>query len=369
MKVLILSANTGQGHNSCAKALKEVYENHGSSCEIQDALAFISPGFSRFICRWFIRIYRYCPRAFRWGYRVSETHPEVFAEGSFLYKIYRRGSVKLASYVKEGGFDTVICTHVFAAMILNAAPGLDKISIKTASVATDYTASPSVEQGNPDIQFIPDKSLESEFLVGNLTKEKIYPSGIPVREDFFVRLEKSAAKARMGIKEGHKHLLIMCGSMGCGHLKRLASRLKEALKEGQEATLICGTNKKLYRRLKRKNKDGSKLHICGYTNEISLYMDSADLYLTKPGGISVTEAAVKNLPMVFMDAVGGCEDHNSAFFTKTGGAVTANGPEELSKTCVSLLSDDERLSAMSNALKGLVCSNPAETIYSVMAKN
>ena len=41
---------------------------------------------------------------------------------------------------------------------------------------------------------------------------------------------------------------------------------------------------------------------------MALLMDSADLYLTKPGGISVTEAASMRLPMVFIDAVAGCEE-------------------------------------------------------------
>ena len=36
MKALILSANTGQGHNSCAKAIREVFLLHGELCDIED---------------------------------------------------------------------------------------------------------------------------------------------------------------------------------------------------------------------------------------------------------------------------------------------------------------------------------------------
>ena len=42
-------------------------------------------------------------------------------------------------------------------------------------------------------------------------------------------------------------------------------------------------------------------------------MDSADLFLTKPGGISTTEAMVKGLPMVLVNVVGGCETPNLEF--------------------------------------------------------
>lgn len=67
MKVLILSANTGQGHNSCAAAIKEVFEEHGDECEICDALALISKGASEFASNWHTQIYRHFPGAFRWG--------------------------------------------------------------------------------------------------------------------------------------------------------------------------------------------------------------------------------------------------------------------------------------------------------------
>lgn len=41
MRVLILSCNTGEGHNSCAKALKEIFESKGHHCIIEDSLRFI----------------------------------------------------------------------------------------------------------------------------------------------------------------------------------------------------------------------------------------------------------------------------------------------------------------------------------------
>ena len=76
---------------------------------------------------------------------------------------------------------------------------------------------------------------------------------------------------------------------------------------------------------------------------MALLMDSADLYLTKPGGISVTEAASMRLPMVFIDAVSGCEEYNKDFFLRTGGAVTGQTPREIARTSLSLLSNEPAL--------------------------
>ena len=49
MRTLILSCNTGAGHNSCAKAIQEVYQSRGDVCDIYDALLFISKRASKFM--------------------------------------------------------------------------------------------------------------------------------------------------------------------------------------------------------------------------------------------------------------------------------------------------------------------------------
>ena len=64
MRVLILSCNTGEGHNSCAAAVKAEFESRGDSCIIMDALTFISNGTSKFISKWHVRLYRYFPEVF-----------------------------------------------------------------------------------------------------------------------------------------------------------------------------------------------------------------------------------------------------------------------------------------------------------------
>ena len=50
MKVLILSCNTGGGHNSCAKAIGAELLNRGHTYETDDALLYVSKGTSR-CCR------------------------------------------------------------------------------------------------------------------------------------------------------------------------------------------------------------------------------------------------------------------------------------------------------------------------------
>lgn len=80
-------------------------------------------------------------------------------------------------------------------------------------------------------------------------------------------------------------------------------------------------------------------------------MDSADLYLTKPGGLSVTEAYVKALPMVCIDAVAGCEEHNRNFFLRMGAAKTGRNVQQLRNLCLRLLTDRRQLAEMRKTMQ------------------
>lgn len=343
-KVIILSCSTGQGHNSCAQAVQEYFQLQNVPCEIRDALDFVSPGFARFMSWGHSFVYRHLPGLFQWGYQYSDNHPHVLGRGSGVYALLTSGAGRMGQYLEEGGFDTVICTHVFAGMILSHALSQRPLPVQTAFIATDYTCYPCTELCGVDRYFIPCGELTETYVRRGIPRERIVSAGIPVRQSFWTYSED--AKAQLGLDPGRSHLLVMCGSMGCGPLARILRQLKLTLPEAAEATVICGSNRRLYRKLSRLCQGDPRLHVVGYTQQVPLYMDASQLYLTKPGGISVTEAAAKHLPMAFVNAVAGCEQYNLDFFTHMGAALTAATPEALAQESVRVLhspADQQRM--------------------------
>ncbi|MBQ7875362.1 MAG: glycosyltransferase [Oscillospiraceae bacterium] len=364
MRVLILSCSTGGGHNSCAAAISEIFEEHGDFCETKDSLSFVSDGFADFMSKGHSLLYRRFSFVFKNGYAFAERHPKVLKKNSAAYKLITKGSEKLYDYISEGGFDAVICVHVFSGMILNEAfENRPPLGVKTAFLATDYTCSPGVEIFDYDLLFIPDESLKAEFASHGIAKEKLLPTGIPVRNRFFHTADKAEAKRAFGILPEHRHLLVMCGSMGCGPFEKIMASLCERLPGNIEITAVCGSNEKLRKTLYAKYKNNKNIHIMGYTEDVPLLMESADLYLTKPGGLSTSEALAKALPMVFINAVGGCEKHNMEYFLSIGGAAAAKTPEALAKKCLSLLQSEKRLGGLSKALEKRRKPFAAKEIY------
>lgn len=366
MRVLLLSCNTGEGHNSCAKAIKEVFDAKGDTCVTEDALRFISAGVSRLISRGHVFVYRHLPWLFNWGYRFTERHSELFGEKKLMYRFFGQGADELERFIRQGNYEAVICTHPFAALMLTETKRRHALSTKTAFVATDYTCSPGVKESALDTYFIPDGTLEDEFECDRIPREKMIASGIPIRPCFYRRTPKEVAKRSFGIPPSHRHLVVMCGSMGCGPIRRIAERLADGLPDGVELSVVCGTNEKLKRRLETTLGKCPRLHIFGYVTDMSAMLDSADLYLTKAGGISVTEAAAKELPMILINAVAGCEAYNSAFYSKCGCAVKSTGVEDVVQLCFASVADRGGAGRPAPAFDRQAASNAAECIYSTL---
>lgn len=366
MRTLILSCNTGEGHNSCAKAIQAEYAVHGEPCEIVDALQFISKRASRFICDWHTRIYRHAPKLYGAGYRNVENRTSLFREGTTVYRYLTSGSERLYRFICAGDYDAVICTHVFPALAMTAMLERHPMPLLTGFVATDYTCSPSVEDSALDYYFIPDETLKDEFAACGVPREKLVASGIPVKPAFYHAVDKSAAKAELGIPADHQHILMMCGSIGCGPIRELAEELAIRLTPEQELTVVCGANEELCGKLQKHFTGNRQLHIHGMVHNVPQLMHSADIFLTKPGGLSTTEAAACDLPMVLMDTVAGCEGHNLDFFLGRGGAVTSRTPKLLADTAMALLADPERLEKMSAAFRRPESETPAQRIFRIM---
>ena len=333
MKVLILSCNTGGGHNSAASAICAYFEKMNCECDIVNALDFLPKARAELISRGHELAYKYTPRLYGMGYRISEMTPQ-----SRLYEQNAKGADELCRVLFSGSYDVVISVHIFAAMMMTELRINREINIPSFFVATDYTCSPGVSEIVADKYFIPHEKLREEFVSQGIPAGRIVASGIPVREEFCRRSDKKAARRALGMSEEGRLLLLCCGSMGCGPIRSIALRIGEIMDENDSLVIVCGSNRQLEKDLQFLTGDDIRIKICGFTDKMSLYMDAADLIITKAGGLSTTEAVMKRLPILFIDAVPGCESRNIEFMTGNAYALeadTASGMAHLVETCLS----------------------------------
>lgn len=333
MKVLILTCSTGGGHDSAASAIKEYFEKQSAECDIVNALEFLPKATAEFISKGHELAYKYAPKLYGAGYRISEKIPQTRT-----YEQNSKGADKLCQKLFSGNYDAVISVHIFAAMMMTELRISREVMIPAYFVATDYTCSPGVSEIDADAYFIPHEKLRDEFVEQGIPAEKIVTSGIPVRAEFCRKTEKEKAREELGLPQNGRVLLLSCGSMGCGPIRGIAFRIGAVLGEDDRLVVICGSNRQLERELEFLTSDDERIVVCGFTDKMSLYMDAADIVMTKAGGLSTTEAVMKRLPILYIDAVPGCESRNIEFMTANAFALqadTAGGMVELVSSCLS----------------------------------
>ena len=216
-------------------------------------------------------------------------------------------------------------------------------------IATDYTCTPFTANVDAERYFIPHRDFLYEYVQAGIPSAKIIWSGIPVRASFYQDLPSEDAKKMLHIDPTKKVVLLMCGSMGCGPIEELTDGLETSLPDGWRLIAICGNNRKLYEILKSKNY--KNIAVVGFTKKMDVYMSAAEFALTKPGGLSSTEAFVKGLPLLLIDAVPGCETRNLEYFLEKGFAGTASTTEKLIDLVLELLCNTDYLEYTRRILK------------------
>ena len=375
MRILILSGNTGEGHNSAARAMQEYFCARGCACRILDGLQFLSRPKNEFICKSHVFLYRKLPMVYGMGYRLEEYQaqhqPYQKKLNAKAARMTRRSLPRrkrdLQTYLEDGGFDAVICVHVFAAKLMSELRRSGAVHIPCFFLATDYTCSPGVNQLDMDAWLIPHPALIPEFESYGIPREKLIPTGIPVGTAFFARRPREEARRELKLPEDRPIAVLSCGSMGAASMGRKVLALVEALPKDALLVAICGNNRTLERNL-RALIHTPRLQVLGFTDRMSDYMDAADLFITKPGGLSTTEAATKGVPLVLFNAVPGCETRNLEFLLSIGCAVSENGTLSLARCVRQLLEEPEQREELAGQCKAEFSQSAAGRIYETLCR-
>lgn len=367
MKVLVLSCNTGQGHNTAAHAVMEELERRNVECEMRDALAFSSELTSRLVSNTYIRMATDAPKVFGRMYQVGEalSNPHVKSPVYMANMAYTR---KLGRYINENGFEAVVTSHLFPTQALTHLARHGQITARTYFITTDYTCHPFTEDVEPDRYFIAHPDLIEDYVERSVPKEKICATGIPVSARFQKRMERAEARDRLKMGMEEKAFLVMTGSMGAGHTSRTVETILQEGGEKSRVFVMTGRNKEMKRTIDEISARDRRAVAVPFTPEVPLYMSAADVLLTKPGGLTTTEAAVLRIPLVLSAPIPGCESANAAFFEKKEMALCAPDERAAARAAMWLAADQEKSGRMIAAQTKEINPHAAEEICDEVLK-
>lgn len=339
MKVLVLSVTAGYGHNIAAQAVLEQLDKKGIECKMVNTLKYASPVAATALDKGYIAIGKVVPEANDTIYRTAMKNSVDDTKSQA--KIYGRlfGS-KVKELVEEYQPDAIVCTHIFASLILTYLKRKGRLdpSIYLVGINTDYDLHPYWEDTEMDHIVIADKKMKYKLIKRGFSWDNILPIGIPISEKFSEHNDKQEAKEKLGFNE-LPLVIVMGGSMGFGHVVKRLLQLDDCPIDFQIAT-ICGNNEALEKRI-RNIATKKHVEVYGFVNNVNEFMDAADCIITKPGGLTSSECMAKNIPLVISDCIPGVEYVNRAFLVNQGAAVVTSEHFPLDEAVYDILTDKD----------------------------
>lgn len=317
-KALIVSIKAGYGHHSTAKAIIDYLTDKGIQCEMLDTFEYINPLLGDSIQDSYLFITKYLPEAFGKVYSTLDKKETTYTKYSLMAILSNIVSHKLKEYVIDYNPDIIIGTHSYACMVMTYLHEKGYVSCPTIGVVTDFTVHPFWESTDLDYYVTADALLDVQMIRKNIPKEKILPWGIPIKRTFASKIPAQEARSILGI-EDKKTILLMMGSMGFGNV---CDRLKliDVMDCDFQIICVCGNNEKMKRDIEE-TKWNKTVYTYGFVDNVDVMMDAADCIITKPGGLTSSEALAKHLPIILMNPIPGQEDRNMEFLVNNGAAI------------------------------------------------
>lgn len=367
MDALILSCGTGGGHNAAGLAVKEELERRGHQVKMFDPYSLISSGLASGIGNVYIKLVQKAPSLFGVIYLIGEAYRRLPFR-SPVYFVNKKPARRLRNYLETHHFDVMIMPHLYPAEIVTYLKQQGYQVPKTVFIATDYTCIPFTEETDCDYYVIPHKELAKEFIHRRIPKEKIVPLGIPVSSSFTAAVEPQKAKEKLGLSVNQEYYLLAGGSIGAGKLKKTADAVACFLKDkaNSRMIIICGKNEKQFHKMKRKY--GEHAIVLRSTKKMALYLKACRMYFTKPGGLSSTEAAAANIPMIQIPPIPGCEIKNRNFYQKHGMCIAVKGRKKDILCAIERLENSSVMEKMKRNQKAVINGRACEDLCDWLEK-
>ena len=387
-KVLIMTASTGGGHNRAAKAIieeleKRTFNGEEIECKIIDSFKLVNQAVDKVISEGYEMSAKYTPYAYGKMYNLSDK--KFFSINEFknnpLSLLMAR---KFKKMIMEELPDLIIGTHAFPLVALSklkkgargeelegdfnefVARSQDEIYNfpPLISVLTDYTAHSTYLQDEIDYYICGDEYVKELLIEDGIPEEKIKPFGIPVEKSFMESRPREEVLTELGLDPEKKTVLLMGGSFGAGNIKGTLDDLSEIDRDFQ-ILVITGRNEHLKTALEERvaGYDTSiDIRIIGFTNIMNDILPAIDILVTKPGGLTTTEALLKSVPMVIPYYIPGQEGENLDFLTNCGVAIRTTNKFSIKSVIKVLLDNPDRLERMKENIRGIRKMNSSENI-------
>jgi UDP-N-acetylglucosamine:LPS N-acetylglucosamine transferase len=367
-KILIISSDTGGGHRSAAKALVEGMQNfwEGESVTVRVIKAVeeshhITEKLVRFY-NWVLQNRQHWMKYIYWA--MNRIRPET---RDFFYN-------RCFGYVRSQ-FDKW-CPHVvvsvhpmtqhFFARVLRELNLANQIPLVTVVTDPCYGFWKGWACDDVSLYLVANEDAMRQLVDYGIKPEKIKIAGMPVHPKFHEVDEKAAQAARgaFGLDPDKFTVFVNAGWVGGGNIPQIFREFVRGDLDVQ-AIFLAGKNEELKLEAEVLAKTAKfPVKVIGYSDEIEKLMQSADVMISKLGGLTTFEALACRLPII-ADATTPPMPQEAGtvnMIAKRGAGILLEKCSDIVPTIQALLDDSTKYAAMKSATAGLTMPNSTQRI-------
>ena len=327
MRLLILSSDTGEGHNSAAEALVSAAKQAGLEVSLRKPLEESAP-INRSLANLYNFILTHRPGWMRFFlYVINALKPN---EGIIFYWPVQR---YIQRFLLSENPDIILSVHPMLNHMIQRWISEQGAAIRCYTLVTDPFPPFWKGWASPYVNgyFVTTAEAAEALTARGINQKKITLISMPVRDQFRPQSADEVARLRvdLGLDQG-EIVLVSGGARGGGPLFQLVETVRKA---APIATIlvVCGHNKKVRDRIARL--EDKRIRTYGYVKNIHLLIGAADLIITKPGALSTYETLASLVPAV-LTGIGGLMPQESGLFraaSRDGFGFAVRTLEELRK--------------------------------------
>jgi processive 1,2-diacylglycerol beta-glucosyltransferase len=352
MRLLVLSASVGSGHVRAAQAVALALKAARPDAEVrsEDVLGLSNRSFRKVYSGGYLSLAARAPHML--GYLYDRLDRPRGSAGALLDRVRlsfeRLNCGALAGLLECEPWDAVVSTHFLPAEIAASLRRRGRLSAPLATVVTDFEAHRIWVHSPCELYLAAGSEAAACLSSMGIRAERIQTTGIPIHPDFSRPLRRADCRLGLGLAGDRPVILQLCGGAGMGPVREVFRAIL-GCEAPLELVCVAGRNESLRRSLLAEAAPARhRVRILGFTERMREWMGAADLLVSKPGGLTVSEALAVGVPLLVVDPIPGQESRNSDHLLENGAGLRAT-PKTLCAKLQGLLADPARMLSLRHA--------------------
>ncbi len=368
-RILVLSVAAGAGHVRAADALVAAARAASPAMDAThlDVLSLVPKDFRKLYAEQYIKLVEKLPEFWSFLYTRSDRPSRGTLLGRLKRTVERMNTRRLDAEIARLAPDAIVCTHFLPAELLSNERAKGEQLPPIWVQVTDFDVHALWVRPHVDRYCVASEEVAFRLADRGVPRERIVVTGIPVMPQFAAPLDRATCAAELGIAPDKFTVLMMAGGAGVGALDEIAARVL-AVPGDLQVVALAGRNAPLLKRLQTlARKFPGRLFPLGFTTTVERVMAAADLVVTKPGGLSVSECLAMRRPMLLVSPIPGQEERNADYLLEAGAAVKAIDSATLEFKLARLRAEPGRLRTMSEAAARIARPHAASDVVALIS--